>query len=143
MFHPLTEKWVWRLMAWLNNKYPSFIFEKMAPSFSTLPLRDIRKKQLARDLYEVRYMNNRQRSGKGFFLDLKQSIEVTKEHLKQITCPTIILHSKYDASVPLTHPQHAHTCIRRSELHLLHTWGHLIWLGAGSEEMETILLDFF
>lgn len=87
-------------------------------------------------------MNNRQRSGDGFFIDLVQINEVSTDNLQAISCPTLIMHSKHDGSVPLEHPYHAHEKIPTSELCLLDTWGHLIWLGKSSNETDDILIKF-
>lgn len=71
---------------------------------------------------------NRQRSGVGFLIDLSQTKEITSEDLKTITSTTLIMHSKHDGAVPVEHAHYAHRLISGSELCILESWGHLIWL---------------
>jgi pimeloyl-ACP methyl ester carboxylesterase len=52
------------------------------------------------------------------------------------------MHSKNDASVPVEHAYYAHRHIPNAKLSLLDSWGHLIWIGKGSEEMHHQLLEF-
>ncbi|WP_404428633.1 alpha/beta fold hydrolase [Sutcliffiella horikoshii] len=142
LFRPKTEKYTWKLISFMNNLFPRFIFNQMFPSFSKLT-HDEAKKMLSKDDVEaIRKMNNRQRSGEGFFIDLAQINEIAIENLQAISCPTLIMHSKHDGSVPLEHPYLAHEKIPTSELCLLDTWGHLIWLGKSSKETDEILIKF-
>jgi pimeloyl-ACP methyl ester carboxylesterase len=90
----------------------------------------------------IRKMNNRQRSGFGFFLDLEHINELTIEDIQGVTCPTLIMHSKYDRFVPLEHPYYAHENINSSKLCLLESWGHLIWLGKSSVYTDETMIKF-
>ncbi|WP_246092815.1 alpha/beta hydrolase [Terrilactibacillus laevilacticus] len=87
-------------------------------------------------------MNNRQRSSFGFFIDLKQVNELTIEDVQTVTCPTLIMHSKNDASVPLEHAYFAQDNIPSSEICILDSWGHLIWLGNSSDETDESIISF-
>ncbi|TSI07871.1 alpha/beta fold hydrolase [Lysinibacillus sp. BW-2-10] len=141
LFNPKTERLTWGLIAWMNNLFPRFIFRQMFPSFSKLNYReagDIKQS----DVEAIRRMNNRQRSGEGFFIDIKQANEIKRDHLRKISCPTLILHSQYDGSVSLEHPHYAHQHISSSTLYLLETWGHLIWLGHSSTMTDEKMMQF-
>ncbi|WP_226527551.1 alpha/beta fold hydrolase [Metabacillus niabensis] len=142
IFRPKTERFTWKLISIMNNVFPQFIFKQMLPSFSTLTFKQAKDKLDVNDIEAIRKMNNRQRSGNGFLLDLVQINEVTIDTLKAVQCPTFIMHSKNDASVPLEHPNLAHENIPSSKLQLLDTWGHLIWLGKASEETDRNLIAF-
>ena len=143
LFHPRVEKYTWKLISTMSNLFPGFIFKQMLPSFSKLTYRDAKEKIDKGDVDAIRKMNNRQRSGYGFFIDLEQVNELTVEDVKSVRCPTLIMHSKHDGSVPLEHPYYAHENIAVSELCLLEdTWGHLIWLGKYSEEIDKNLVEF-
>ncbi|MCM2677425.1 alpha/beta fold hydrolase [Alkalicoccobacillus plakortidis] len=142
LFHPRTEKYTWKLISSVNNLFPQFIFNQMFPSFSKLTRDEAMNELSKEDVEEIRKMNNRQRSGHGFLIDLSQINELSTENLQAITCPTLIMHSKHDSSVPLEHPYFAHEKISNSELHLLDTWGHLIWLGKSKRNTDEILMDF-
>ncbi|MBU7592945.1 alpha/beta fold hydrolase [Metabacillus halosaccharovorans] len=142
IFRPKTEKFTWKLISVMNNVFPRFIFKQMFPSFSTLTFRQAKDKLDMKDIDAIRKMNNRQRSGEGFLIDLVQINEVTIDTLQAVKCPTFIMHSKNDGSVPLEHPNLAYENISLSKLHLLDTWGHLIWLGKSSEETDSSLINF-
>lgn len=142
LFRPKTEKYTWKLISIMNNLFPRFIFNQMFPSFSKLSLGEAKEILGTEDIEQIRKMNNRQRSGDGFFIDLAQINELTIENLQAICCPTLIMHSKHDGSIPLEHPYLAHEKIPAAELCLLDTWGHLIWLGKSSKETDEILIKF-
>ncbi|MBE1556234.1 alpha/beta fold hydrolase [Sporosarcina limicola] len=142
LFRPKTEKYTWILISSMNNIFPQFIFKQMFSSFSKLRFSEAKDKINKGDVEAVRKMNNRQRSGYGFFIDLAQINEITIEDLRAVTCPTLIMHSKHDGSVPLDHPYYAHENIPFSELYLLDSWGHLIWLGKSSNETDENIIGF-
>ncbi|MFC4403774.1 alpha/beta fold hydrolase [Gracilibacillus xinjiangensis] len=142
LFHPNTEKYTWKMIGSMNKLFPGFIFRQMFPSFSNLKFREAKDKFNETDIEEIKNMNNRQRSGTGFFIDLQQVNTITTEELQAVRCPTLILHSKYDGSVPLEHPSLAHEHIPTSELHFLEAWGHLIWLGKSASEADKLTIDF-
>jgi pimeloyl-ACP methyl ester carboxylesterase len=142
LFHPKTEKYTWKLISFMNNLFPQFIFNQMFPSFSKLKHNEAREMITKEDVEAIRKMNNRQRSRYGFSIDLVQINEVSIDKLRAISCPTLIVHSKNDGSVPLEHPYFAHENIPSSELCLLDTWGHLIWLGKSSKEADESLIKF-
>src|SRR5690625_7531207 len=84
----------WKLTSIMSNCFPKFMFKQMASSFSRLSYKQIKEKIVDEDIEEVRKMNNRQRSGYGFLIDLLQTKEITSEDLNAITSPTLIMHSK-------------------------------------------------
>lgn len=142
LFHPFLEKMIWKLTSMMSNCFPTFMFKQMAPSFSKLPFAQIQQKMNNNDIEEVRKMNNRQNAGHGFLIDLQQTKDITPQYLNRITCPTLVMHSKFDQAVSLEHPNHAHKQIPNSELCLLDSWGHLIWLGQESQTVNRELIDF-
>jgi esterase/lipase len=54
----------------------------------------------------------------------------------------LIQHSINDQAVTPDHAHHAHRLIAGSKLQLLDSWGHLIWIGRGSEEVDREVLAF-
>ncbi len=114
----------------------------MFPSFSKLKYSEAKAKINEGDVEAIRKMNNRQRSSFGFFIDLKQVNELTIEDVQTVTCPTLIMHSKNDASVPLEHAYFAQDNIPSSEICILDSWGHLIWLGNSSDETDESIISF-
>lgn len=142
LFHPKVEKFTWRLISSMNNRFPQFVFKQMFPSFSKQKFSEVKGEFTKDDVEAIRKMNNRQRSGFGFFIDLEQVNELTTEDLRTITSPTLIMQSKHDGSVPLEHAYHAHENIASSELALLDSWGHIIWIGNSSNETDEKMIKF-
>lgn len=142
LFRPGLENYIWKMISTMNNLVPKFIFKQMFSSFSTLTYKEAQERIAEEDLEEFRKMNNRQRSGEGFFIDIKQVNELNLESLQRVPCPTLIMHSKYDSSVPLQHAYYAHENIDRSQLCLLESWGHLIWLGKSARETDQKVIRF-
>ncbi|NPC92674.1 alpha/beta hydrolase [Bacillus sp. WMMC1349] len=142
LFHPFAEKVVWKLISSLSNRYPKWIFKKMIPSFSSLPPEQVMFKVKNEDIEELRKMNNRQRSGHGFIIDLKNIDELSVYHLQSITCPVLIMHCPHDRAVPLDHADHANQYLPNSKIYQVDAWGHLIWLGTGANSVADKVISF-
>ncbi|QVY62377.1 alpha/beta fold hydrolase [Cytobacillus gottheilii] len=142
IFHPRIEKTTWTLLSRINQLFPAFIFKQMFSSFSSLSYREAKKRIGTNDIEEVRKMNNRQRSGHGFLIDLKQVNELPGNELEKVLCPTLILHSAFDGSVPLEHAYYAAEKISDAKIYVLDSWGHLIWLGKSASDMNEALMEF-
>ncbi len=142
IFKPETEKRTWQMLAAMNNRMPKLTFRMMASSFSRLPYPEIRKRLDDQSLEAFRKMNNRQRSYSGFMIDLEQTGHDYSKELAAIETPTLIMHSQNDGSVPLSHPENAKQLIPRSELCILDSWGHLIWMGKHAAEYDRALIAF-
>ncbi|WP_142829685.1 alpha/beta fold hydrolase [Planococcus soli] len=142
IFQPFSEKVTWTFISALGNRFPQFVFRQMFSSFSNLIYSEAKDKIADSDIEALQKMNNRQRSGSGFMVDLTHIKELTITDLQTVTCPTLIMHSKHDAAVSLEHPYHAHQHIPLSELCLLESWGHLIWLGNTANKSEEKTVQF-
>ncbi|KIL35536.1 hydrolase [Cohnella kolymensis] len=142
LFRPSLEKFIWSTLKWMSNVTPEFIFNKMALSFSKLSFKELRTHIDAEDIEKFRRMLNRQRSGHGFLIDVSQTKTINSIDLQTIHCPTLVMHSKNDNAVPIDHAYHAHQNIHKSELCLLDSWGHLIWLGKGAEKVNHVCSEF-
>lgn len=142
LFHPSLEKLTWKLTSTINNFFPKFIFKQMIPSFSKLSYQQVKEKIVDEDIEEIKKMNDRQRSRFGFLIDLLQTKEILAEDLNKIVSPTLIMHSKHDNAVTMEHAHYAHHQILNSDLCILESWGHLIWLGEGSEDVNRKLIKF-
>jgi pimeloyl-ACP methyl ester carboxylesterase len=142
LFHPRIEKITWTMTKLLNTVSPPLCFKMLAPSLSVLPFKQIAtcldddaNNQFAR-------MIERQRSRQGFALDIQHSATMTPEHLQAVRCRTLIQHSINDQAVSPDHACHAHRWIEGSRLSLLESWGHLIWIGRGSDEVDREVSQF-
>ena len=142
LFHPSLEKITWKLTSIMSNCFPKFMFKQMVPSFSKLSYKQIQEKMAEEDIEEICKMNHRQRSGYGFLIDLLQTKEITLKDIKDISCPTFIMHSKNDGAVPLEHSYYVRQHILDSELCILESWGHLIWIGQEGKAVSKKLIDF-
>lgn len=142
LFRPGVEKFTWKLMGSMSKRFPAFILKQMAPSFSTLSWSEVMTYLKEEDVEAFCAMNNRQRSGHGFMIDLAQSRLDLVGAMQNIKCPTLIMHSKHDRTVPLKHAHRANAHISHSQLCILDTWGHLIWIGKGSEQVASEYLAF-
>ncbi|WP_026009564.1 alpha/beta fold hydrolase [Priestia filamentosa] len=142
IFHPSFEKFTWKVIACLNNCFPTFTFKCFIPSFSKLSPKDVMLQIDKESIESVRKMNNHYRSQYGFLIDLAQVNELTSTTLQAIACPTLIMHSKNDNAVPLEHAYFAHSKINQSELCLLDCWSHLIWLGDQSTGVSKKVVSF-
>ena len=69
LFRPSIEKYTWRMISHLSNRFPKFMFKQMASSFSKLPYTEVAPQINIVDIDMFRKMNNRQRSGHGFMID--------------------------------------------------------------------------
>lgn len=128
MFQPGVEKLVWGMVRLFGALMPALIARSFYPQFSTLN----RPKLKREDIHELIASMKHYNSGSGFINDIEQDID--EGVLGKIDCPTLIVHSKYDASVGLAHAQHAKAKISHATLELLdNEWGHLFWIGAGAK----------
>ncbi|ETT32948.1 alpha/beta hydrolase [Paenibacillus sp. FSL P4-0338] len=142
LFHPRTEKYTWKLLSVFSRSFPNFILKQMVPSFSSLPVSQVMQQFTQEDVKQFAAMNQRQRSGHGFMLDLEQLAWFEPSGLPAILCPTLIIHSKYDQAVLPAHAYAAFELIPQAELCLFESWGHLIWLGKDADTMNRKLIDF-
>jgi len=142
MFRPSAEKYMWASLRLMNKLFPRVLFNGMIPSFSSLPKEKALLQISGEDRRHFKHMINRQRSGRGFLIDLEQTRHDLTSELASIQSPTLIMHSIHDASVPVEHARHAHRTIPNARLCELDTWGHLIHLGAGADVMYEQLLSF-
>lgn len=142
MFRPSAEKYVWATLRCMNKFAPGVLLNSMIPSFSKLPKEKVLPLISGEDRRQFKNMIDRQRSGHGFLIDLEQSRHDLTSELASIRCPALIMHSIHDASVPLEHARLAYGTIPNARLCELDSWGHLIWLGAGTDVMCGQLLSF-
>jgi pimeloyl-ACP methyl ester carboxylesterase len=142
LFHPRFETFTWAITNLLNTISPPLCFKMMAPSLSILPYAQIVPLLDGDANTQFERMIRRQRSRQGFALDIQHSSTVTPEHLQSVRCRTLIQHSLNDHAVSPDHARHAHQWIAGSRLSLLDSWGHLIWIGRGSEEVDREVVSF-
>ncbi|WP_050180080.1 alpha/beta fold hydrolase [Domibacillus robiginosus] len=142
IFRPPFEWLTWKMLAWTGTAFPRLSFRPMFFSLSTLPYAEGRHLVEEEDIEEVRKMNCRQRSGAGFLQDLKSPSLLTERDLSRLLCPVLVQASVNDRSVSTAHAYFAKAHIPNAELKFYNTWGHLIWLGRGSQQVHEDAVSF-
>ncbi len=137
IFNPKLEGFAWGMTRFFSVLFPNLIAKNFYPQFtSTLP-----HKLIKGDVKELMAMFKNFRSGAGFINDIDQNID--QDVISQIKCPTLIIHSKNDNSVPFEHALHSNKMIGNSKLvELNNEWGHLIWLGSDSNVSISKTMEF-
>lgn len=78
-------------------------------------------------------------SGIGFVYD----VDHRAPDIERISCPTLIIHSKNDGSVPFAHAEYARAKIAGAELFEAQTDSHFLYIGPGSQEVLERRAAFF
>jgi pimeloyl-ACP methyl ester carboxylesterase len=137
LFRPGTEKLTWAAIRFFASCFPGAMAWYFFQEFSSCKF----TKKTKKEIKQLVAMLKDFRSGEGFLNDIHQTINA--QMLAQIKCPTLILHSIYDKSVPFSHAQHAHDGIKNATLVPLENhWGHLIWIGDTSKTIWKHTSDF-
>lgn len=125
IFAPNIERYTWFLYRVFFGLFPKGMTKTMFRQVSKYRPIEFTEGEFQ----ELKQMTLIMRSYKGFDNDLDQTIEL--EALMRIKCPTLILHSKNDNAVDISHAQNAKKSIENSKLVTFNNrWGHLLWLGA-------------
>ncbi len=137
IFNPKIEGIVWGLIRFLSGLLPNVIANNFYPQFTT----NLPHKLIQEDVKELVSMFKNFSSGTGFINDIDQNID--NDVISKINCPTLIIHSKNDNSVPLEHALHSNKMIKNSKLvELNNEWGHLFWIGDDSTDSIKKTIEF-
>lgn len=137
IFNPKVEGFIWGMIRFFSGLLPNLIAKNFYPQFSTNLPHKLRKE----DVKELTSMFENFKSGAGFINDIDQNID--PEIISKIKCPTLIIHSKNDNSVPFEHALHSNKMIENSKLvELNNEWGHLFWIGKDSEDSISKTIAF-
>jgi pimeloyl-ACP methyl ester carboxylesterase len=128
MFNPKIEKFTWGMVRFFSSLFPHLIARSFYSQFSSRPIHKLEKS----DVQELAETLQHYSSGTGFINDIDQNI--SEGVICKIECPTLIIHSENDNSVPLEHSVYSNEMIETSILETLdNEWGHLIWIGEDSK----------
>lgn len=137
IFNPKVEGFIWGMIRFFSGLFPNLIAKSFYPQFTSNPLHKLRKE----DVKELMSMFKKFKSGAGFINDIDQNID--PEIISKIKCPTLIIHSKNDNSVPFAHALHSSKMIENSKLvELNNEWGHLFWIGKDSNVSIRKTIEF-
>ena len=129
LFNPKVEGFVWGMIRFFSGLLPNMIAKNFYPEFTT----NLPHKLIKEDVKELLSMFKNFSSGTGFINDIDQNID--NDVISRIKCPTLIIHSKNDNSVPFEHALHSNKMIKNSKLvELNNEWGHLFWIGTDSKK---------
>jgi pimeloyl-ACP methyl ester carboxylesterase len=132
LFNPIVEKGLWSFFRFLIQKYPLGTLKIMMKSFTTLPVEQVIKQMSGNQQIEaIKFLQHLQ-SGSGFLNDIRHR----SGDLGRIQVPTLIIHSKYDRSNPVTHAEYAANHIPHAELFLSEAESHLIWFHDHHEKIK-------
>lgn len=107
------------------------------PQFSKNKLHKLDNEDVNELLNTLKHFNSKT----GFMKDIEHNIEM--DVIKNIQCPTLIIHSKNDNSVSYEHAEHSNKMINDSKLiGLDNEWGHLFWIGKDSNDTIKNIIKF-
>jgi len=128
IFNPKVEKITWGAVNFFSDIFPDLIAKSFFPQFSKKTIYKLKKSDILELVSTMKHYNSKT----GFLNDIDQNID--NEVITKIKCPTLIIHSEFDNSVPIEHAKYANKMIEYSEIQILQNeWGHLIWLGTDSK----------
>ena len=137
LFHPSLQWLVWALVYVIARDAPKLLAKLFFSQFSTVKGHRI----TVRESIRLRGALQHYRSGHGFLNDIKQVVD--DELVSKVSCPTLILHSKFDRSVSVNHALHANDRISGADLELLENpWGHMIWIDNDRHNVKKQVEDF-
>ncbi|MEN8155037.1 MAG: alpha/beta hydrolase [Acidobacteriota bacterium] len=129
IFNPKVEGFAWWMIRFFSGLFPNLIAKNFYQEFTT----NLPHKLIKEDVKELISMFKDFSSGTGFINDINQNIN--NNVISGIKCPTLIIHSKSDNSVPYEHALHSSKMIKSSKLvELNNEWGHLFWIGTDSKK---------
>ena len=138
IFNPKVEKFTWGAVKFFSRIFPNMIAKSFYPQFSKMPINSLKDGDIQELISSMKHYN----SGQGFINDIDQTIHDST--ISEIKCPTLIIHSRNDNSVPFEHALHAKKLIEDSTLvELNNEWGHLFWIGTDSMTSVEKTIEFF
>lgn len=137
MFNPKIEKIVWGMVRFFSSIFPNMIAKSFYPQFSKNPVHKLKKVDIKELVSTMKFYNSKM----GFLNDIDQNIN--DEIITKIKCPTLIIHSENDSSVPLEHAKYSNQMSTSSKIEILQNdWGHLFWIGADSKSSIEKTIEF-
>jgi len=137
-FNGVTEKYTWKFLHYLLKKNPRAFIKMMIGSLTNLDPNKIVDAFSEKQLQELTNLFANMSSGRGFLNDIK----TVKNDATDVTVPTLIIHSKYDGNVLLSHPRLLAKQIQGSKLYLSEAESHLLWFSPHYAEIKKVMDDF-
>ncbi|MEP6463813.1 MAG: alpha/beta hydrolase [Frankiaceae bacterium] len=137
-FNPLVEGGTWRAVRLLVEKNPRAVVRWMMSNLSTLDAADVVASLSEQQLRELAQLFAAFRSRRGFLND----INTAGGDACDVQVPTLIVHSTYDRSVPLSHPRLLAAQIKNSHLFLSEAESHMLWFSQHYTTVEKVMDRF-
>jgi pimeloyl-ACP methyl ester carboxylesterase len=137
-FNPFTEKYTWQYTHSSLDKNPKAAMKMLFSGLSDMDFEKLVSKLTAEQFETLKQIFMHFRSKHGFMNDLKG----IGGDACDVRVPTLIVHSKHDGSVPLSHPKLLSTQIQGSTLYLTDTESHMIWFSKHYPDVEKVMDEF-
>ncbi len=137
IFNPKMERFTWGIVRIVSKIFPYIIAKSFYTQFSKNPIHKLKREDIQELILSIKHYNSKM----GFLNDINQTIN--DEIFKNIKCPTLIIHSKNDNSIPFEHALYSKKMIENSKLiELNNEWGHLFWIGTDSKKSIEKTIEF-
>jgi pimeloyl-ACP methyl ester carboxylesterase len=137
-FNPLTEHYSWNLLRRFLNRNLRAAVKMMLSTMTTLEHETVVNAYSEKQLQALAEVFATMGSGFGFMADIR----ARGGNATDVKIPTLIIHSKYDKSVPLSHPYRLAEQIQNARLYLSEAESHMIWFSPHYPEIEKVMDDF-
>ena len=128
LFGPSLQGFTWAMIRFMGKAFPGMIAKNFYRQFSKVAHHRLRKE----DRLALIAALNKYSSKDGFINDINQ--KGVNGAFANVKCPTLIIHSEHDNSVPVEHALFAGQLIKDARIEVLQNeWGHLFWIGADSD----------
>jgi pimeloyl-ACP methyl ester carboxylesterase len=131
---------IWLMTKTTANIAPRLMFRLTMSRFSKHKVGEIMKNSSSQDISTLKQFFQTPDYAHGALIDLEHM--TSKELLNKIQVPTLVVHSREDASVSFDHGQYANANIKNSELYIASSYSHFIWVGPGSDEVSKKVIGF-
>ena len=126
-FTARTEKATWAALRLLLRVAPSVGLRLLTRDLSTKPTSEVLAALRDDERAALVALYSQMRSGAGFLNDLRSFDAARPEPIKQ---PTLLIASRNDKAVPITHAQSLASAIPHAELLVSQADSHLVWFGS-------------
>jgi pimeloyl-ACP methyl ester carboxylesterase len=138
VFNPLVERVTWTLFRTFARTAPLSALNVMMGSLSMLKPAQVVMTMTPEQQQSALAFLLASRSGSGFMHDLQHVCG----DLRRIAAPTLVIASKYDGSMDLSHAHYAVDHIPNAELYIAPAESHLMWFSACNTEIEATMRAF-
>jgi pimeloyl-ACP methyl ester carboxylesterase len=137
-FNPATERVVWAMIRKGMQASPRRAVAMMLSSMTTLNAASVTRALEDKSVRDLAEMFSLMRSGRGFMNDLVTS----GGDASDVAVPTLIIHSKHDKSVPLSHPELLARQIPDVRVYMSDAESHLVWFSPHYAGIRDAMRDF-